>query len=142
MAKAYDVPAAERYRKRTAQNGQLAAELDAWQKSISKSWKMIRFGNSRAENQDQQWKIECEVFLDLIAPDSVEIEIFADSPDGAMPFRQTMQVIKSSSEGQYLYEGNIPSSRPVEHYSLRIIPAHRGAVIPIEDNHILWKHPI
>ena len=138
------LPAAERFKLRTTQTGQLARELDAWQKSLLQSWNMIRFGKSRAVQLNKHWQIECEVFIDELTPKMIKVEIYADPSEETGPILETLQVMNSLSfgKGGYLYGGNVPSSRPIEHYSLRIIPDHNGAVIPLEDNHILWRHPI
>jgi glycogen phosphorylase len=138
-------PAADRFKSRAADKAQTAKELDRWQKTLENAWDRIRFGRSVIGRQDDRWQIECEIFTGDIPPESLSVEAYADPVDGFKHLRKSLELVRkitSRSEPCYLYRGVVQAVRPAEHYSLRLIPAHSAAVIPLEDNHILWKYPI
>jgi starch phosphorylase len=137
-------PAAKRFSQRTAQKAALAGALYSWHAALQQSWGKIRFGKSSFYKKDDRWRIECEVYAGDLTPESFKVEIYADPDDFFAASHQAMEISKRLPypEPCYLYGGDVPSSRPIIHYSLRIIPEHSAAIIPLEDNHILWKHPI
>jgi starch phosphorylase len=137
-------PAAKRLGLRTASDGKLSQELAAWQKSIETSWDKLSFGDSRIINQGEQWEVECRVFMDKLSPDSIAVEIIADPVPGHEMTRQglTLQKRLPGEEPFGTFRGQVRADRPAEDFSLRIIPSHPSAIIPLESRFILWKHPI
>jgi starch phosphorylase len=39
----------------------------------------------------------------------------------------------------YVYNAQVPASRPVSDYTPRVIPYHPDAIIPLEAAQILWQ---
>jgi starch phosphorylase len=137
-------PAVRRLGLRTASDGRLSQELAAWQKSIEASWDKLSFGDSRIINQGEQWEVECQVFMDKLSPDSIAVEIIADPVPGHAMTRQGLTLRKRlpGEEPFCTFRGQVRADRPAEDFSLRIIPSHPSAIIPLESRFILWKHPI
>ncbi len=138
------VPAIQRLTQRTADNNKLAKELFSWQQSLQNDWGMVKFGRGSIELKNGQWQVKCEVYPGKVALRSISVELFADPLEDSEYIHRTLKLEGKlpDQENCFLYSGEISSTRPMEHYSLRIIPSHPAAVIPLEDNHIIWKYPI
>jgi len=135
-------PAANRLGQRTDHNAKIAKDLALWQRAIDKSFGKIRFVRSSLTKIGDQWQVECEVFMDSLPPGSISVEVYADPVDDFERYLQTLTSSQKLSDFIWLFKGQIPGDRPPQHYSLRIVPSHPAAIIPLENNHILWKHPI
>jgi starch phosphorylase len=125
-----------------AQNGaELAKELHTWQSALQQYWAEVHIGNVQVEKKDDQWFFEAPVYLGRLDPALVRIELYADAVDKEGPFRQPMiqgNKLIGAVNG-YVYSGGVPATRPAEHFSLRIVPAHPAARVPLEEPHILWQ---
>jgi glycogen phosphorylase len=135
------LPAAEAYRERTANGGKVAAELEQWHRNLAENWKGLRFGEVRVFQEENDWRFEAQVYCGDIDPEQLNVEIYAEPRGGETPSRAVMKK-KGSIPGTvngYLYVGDVPTAHPSEHYSLRIIPCHPNAHIPIEAAFILWQ---
>jgi starch phosphorylase len=49
------------------------------------------------------------------------------------------QAIPGSTNG-YIYAGAITTSRPVEDFTVRVVPYHPNALLPAELPLIAWQH--
>jgi starch phosphorylase len=137
----YYVPSASRYREREASNGALARQILLWQKTVAEHWSKLSFGRLDCETSGDFHDFRVEVLLDDLDPDALLVELFAQSPEGEPPLRQPMtrgERLKGSVKG-FLYTARVPSSRPAEHYTPRIVPAFRDVNVPLEAKQILWQ---
>ncbi len=138
------LPAAEAYRRREADNGKLAKELDLWARKLAENWGSLRFLGTKVSRDGEYWKFEVQIFLDEIDPGMIKVEIYADGEDGEPPLRIAMAkqepISEMANEYRYIYEAKVPATRPSEHYTPRIVPYHPDAFIPLEESHILWEH--
>jgi starch phosphorylase len=66
------------------------------------------------------------------------VELYADPLDGEKPFRARMEPGKPGTQ-DCIYRIEVPTSRPADHYTPRVIPFDPEADIPLEDRHILWQ---
>ncbi len=134
------LPAAAEYRRRAANGGAAGARIVEWQRLLELKWKAVRFGEAKVETLESVHRFEVHVYLDDIAPEAVCVELFADSHDGAPPFR--LEMIRAGelfgSTGGYVYAGSAPTTRPAADYTPRIVPRHEGAAVPLEAAQILW----
>lgn len=91
---------------------------------------------------DGVWKFEVQVYLADICPDAVRVELYADPLGNEEPVRITMSRdgAIAGAVNSHRYLGAAPSSRPVEHYTPRVVPAHPEARVPLEESHICWFH--
>jgi starch phosphorylase len=69
----------------------------------------------------------------------VRVEAFADSLGNAPPTRQLLDVAEDPRKGSWIYRGSVPASRPVDDYTIRVIPDHPGVRVPLEMPLILWS---
>jgi len=51
---------------------------------------------------------------------------------------QQMEGLSGAVHG-YSYTAVIPAHRPISDYTVRIIPSHRAAQVPLENHCILWQ---
>jgi glycogen phosphorylase len=132
--------AASAFRQRSAKQGAMGADLFKWQTHIAQHWSNLRFGSATVSQNDGQYLFHVQVFLDELDPDSVAIELFADSKDDRPLTRHPMTRGEHlvGSTNAFTYTARIPADRPLADYTPRLVPHHPGARVPIEAPYILW----
>jgi glycogen phosphorylase len=137
----YYLPAAQAYRERSKNHGALGKELLEWQSRLRQHWPAIYFGNVHLETLSGQHQFHVQVYLDELDPDELEVELYADSPNGGAPVRQKMmrgEQLVGATKG-WIYVAQVPAQRPAEDFTARLIPRHNGAAIPLEAAQIKWQ---
>jgi starch phosphorylase len=136
----YYLPAVKAYRRRLKNNAELAHALVKWQRALLRSWHAVHFLNLEVESGESGHRIEVHVYLDDLSPEMVQVEVYAEFPEGEEPFCQTMDRTDSlpGSVNSYIYKTTVPADIPVNHYTPRIVPMHPAARVPLEEAHILW----
>jgi starch phosphorylase len=134
------LPAAGNFRRRTADNLQLARELKLWLGDLRRHWDAIHWGNLDVETAGDRHVIRVQVYLGEIVPDSVGVELYADPRPGALPERHAMRRDQalSGAAGGYRYVAEVAADRPAGEYTPRVVAAHPEAVIPAEAHGIRW----
>lgn len=136
----YYLPAAAAYRERARAPGTLGGSFLDWQRSLSRHWSAIRFGELKVASSADRRSFEIQVYLDDLDPDAVRVELYADPRADEPPVRQEMargNQLVGSTKG-YSYSASVSSERPASDYTPRIIPWHTVVRIPLEEAHILW----
>ncbi len=134
------IPVTLRIRERTANDGQMASEIYAWQTALEQCWPDLRFGDLKVQASDGRWLFEVTVYLGELKPEWVSVELYAEpTEEDAVRLPMTHGDRLPGEVNAYTYHGEAPATRPAEHYTPRIIPAHPAAAIPLEDAHILWQ---
>ncbi|MBL8227997.1 MAG: alpha-glucan family phosphorylase [Bryobacterales bacterium] len=137
----YYLKAAAAYRKRADNGGALGLDLLRWRQALDDGWNQIHVAKHEVLSTPTGHQFRLHIHLDELPADSVRVEIYAD-PDspGQPPFRQTMQPCQElpGVTGGYCFVAEVPNSRPADHYTPRVIPHHRDAVVPLEASHIAW----
>jgi starch phosphorylase len=136
------IPTAAKFISRTRDEASLAEELYAWHMALEQYWSQVHFGNMQIETGDDVWNFEIPVYLGELDPSFVQVEIYADPVNDKDAVHQPMKRGEklSGAINGYIYRGSVPKTRPAEGFTLRVIPAHREAFIPMENSHILWQH--
>lgn len=136
-------PATAALRRRIANGGKVAAELDAWHQALAEGWREIRFGAMRVIEEGSSRCVEVEVYAGEINPEQLRVELYADPKDAHdRPFSMAMLrwgPIPGALNG-YVYRADCPTDRPAEEFTPRIVPYHPEAWVPLEEALILWKH--
>jgi starch phosphorylase len=138
----YYLPAAEDSRTRSADNARLAEELCGWETALNTHWSGIHFGEVCVERAGDRYDFAVQIYLNDIAPDAVQVQLYAESKHNGEPLIVPMKqgdALTGSVSG-YTYHANVAADRPKEHFTARIVPHHQHAHIPLEINHILWQH--
>ncbi|OPX79812.1 MAG: Carbohydrate phosphorylase [Methanosaeta sp. PtaB.Bin039] len=135
------LPAASAYRRRSADGGRLARELEAWQSRIEAGWSQVRFVHMQVDREGDDWQITALVHLGSLQPEDVKAEVYADPLKEEQPFVKEMDILKSAprEEVSWMYQASVPASRPSHHYTPRLVPYHKEALVPKEEGHILWQ---
>ena len=134
------VPAAKGYRDRTARKAKLSRELQHWQEKVQETWEGLRFGEMHITRLNSHYTFDVHVYLGDMDPSWINVELYANGENGDDSIRITMNQSEAITGmvNAYLYRCTAPDSRPVEHYTPRIIPFHPCASIPLEISSILW----
>ena len=128
------------FRQRAENRGSLGANLVAWRADLAKYWSALRFGSATVQQQGDQCVFQVQVFLDVLNPDAVRVELYADAQKDAAPITQPMnrgERLVGATNG-FTYTAVVPASRPAADYTPRLIPQHVGASVPLEAPFILW----
>jgi glycogen phosphorylase len=136
----YYLQAAAAFHERAANRGLLGAELLRWQAELAKHWSTIRFGSAKVDHHGEHYTFQAQAFVGNLDPEAVMVELFADGQNGGAPERHVMRrgqpVLGFGNGFEYIVQ--IPSDRPAADYTPRLIPARRGAFVPLETPYILW----
>lgn len=136
-------PAVEALSRRVKDGGKLAAELEQWSSKLRAGWHSLRFGDVRVTKTNQHWHFDAQVYFGEIEPDQVQVELYANPMnEHEGPVRIIMRkngAIFGAVKG-YLFRAECPFTRPADHFTVRIVPFHPEARVPIEEQLILWQH--
>ena len=117
-----------------------ARNIVLWQQTIERHWSSIRFGRLEIKEKDQGLAFTVQVYLDDLDPNFVQVELYADGGDEYPVELHQMhrsEPLVGAIHG-YLYTCEVTGGRPATDYTVRIVPFHPEATIPIEANQILW----
>jgi starch phosphorylase len=135
------VPAAAAYRRRKAQAGGVAQDLQRWSQHLEQHWSGIRFGEMTAHANGGKLTLSVPVYLGEIPGDSVRVEIYADPENAEAPFVQPMipgEPIPNVPNAS-VYRATLDAARSPGDFTARVVPYHREARIPIEMSLIAWQ---
>ncbi|HEB98205.1 MAG TPA: alpha-glucan family phosphorylase [Thiotrichales bacterium] len=138
----YYLPLAGKVARRSADGAALAGAIRDWQQQIQAHWPAIHFGNVEIRQDELRIGVQAQVYLDELPADTLSVELYADPRDeGAAPERHPLQRVErlAGSVNGYLYTALIPSQRPASDYTLRVVPNHPDALVPLEANAIHWQ---
>jgi len=133
-------PAAANYRRRAADNGALASQIEDWYGSLRRHWAGVRFGNFYLQEEDVCYTMRVQVYLGGVKPEWVAVELYADEIGPLKQMRIPMkqgEAITGAVNG-WVYQADAPKDRPADHYTPRIVPHHVEALVPLEAWQILW----
>jgi starch phosphorylase len=135
----YYLPAASTYRERAADRGAGGARLSRWRRALEQKWSALRLGKVRVDRDGDQHLFEVEVELAGLDPEAVEVELYADGAGDQASVRQEMtRVQRPAGTSGNTYRARVPAARPASDYTVRLVPHHDGAAIPLEEARILW----
>jgi glycogen phosphorylase len=135
------LPAAAACSERAANNGAVGKQIVTWQHTLEQKWATLRFGEMKVTTDGKQHVFEVQVYLEDLDPDSVRLELYANSLNSGDPVRQEMKRVceLAGVPGGYAYSGAVPAARPPADYTARVIPHRDGVAIPLETSRILWQ---
>ena len=135
------LPAAAAYQERRADNGALGVRIARWQRELRQKWAGLHFGEVTLETRDGQHEFVAHAYLNGLDPDAVRVELYAEGIVSGAPVRQQMQRMHRlvAAVTGYAYAGRVPAERPASDYTVRLIPRHDAAQVPLEASQILWQ---
>jgi starch phosphorylase len=135
------VPGAAAYRQRAALDNGLARELAAWSRHLVEHWADIRFGERTAVLDAGVLTVSVPVDLGGIRPGMVRVELYAEPSGGEDVGVQPMHPTEpaAGSPNRIVYGTSIQTARPAADFTVRIVPWHPGARVPLELALIAWQ---
>lgn len=134
-------PASTVYHERVANGGALARELCCWEMNLRQNWHELHFGRMDAAREDETWRVSLPVYLGEVEPDSVTVELYAESGDGErasiVPLGRDESIV--GAKNGFVYVGYVTATRPIDDYTARIVPCHPKVSIPMEIPFIYWQ---
>ena len=135
------LPAARAYRARSAQRAALGAAIARWRDEVARHWSEVRVEGVELVQAGDRYTATARIALGGLAATAVRVELYADPlPQGdpeRWPLRATGPV--EGCAGVWDYRGEFPTCRPAAAYTLRVIPYHPAAVVPLEASEIVWQ---
>ncbi|MEX0883417.1 MAG: alpha-glucan family phosphorylase, partial [Cyclobacteriaceae bacterium] len=137
----YYLPAAEMYLERSAAKAELGMKIFEIQQHLREHWAEISFGEIVTETKGENHLFQVSLMLGEIHPEWVSVEIFSEDTNGGMPEKKKMERGEMVEDhGHNVYRGNVPATRPIAHFTIRVIPFFNGMALPLEASQILWQH--
>lgn len=135
------VPAARAYRRRAADQGKLAFELERWRRQIAASWASVHVTDVHVESARGRHHFEAHVSLGPLPPEAVRVELYAEPEASGDPLRVAMRRgdMLPGTSGVHRYFAATSTERPVGDFTLRVMPHHPEAQVPLEAPEILWQ---
>ena len=135
------LPAASAFLKRAAENGASGSELATWRRALDQRWPALRIGEVRVDTAGGRHRFEARVYLNDLDPNAVRVELYANGVEEGAPERREMAPSLETKEAERgsAYRAEVPAERPATDYTVRVIPRHEGASVPLEAGHILWQ---
>lgn len=133
------LPAAAEYLARAGDGAKLGTELLGWREQLARSWNDVRFGPVQVEQRDGLLHFDVPVDFGGLKPDSVHVELFAESQNGGEPFREIMQPNGQAAGNSHHYLAAAPATRNAADFTPRLVPFHPHALGPLEAPEILWR---
>jgi starch phosphorylase len=137
----YYLPAAVAYHQRVAEGGAVGAQLLHWQRTLMHGWPSIHFGDFRVDTADGDHVFHAQVYLGEVSLDAVRVELYGDGANGNGPVCEPMTPSEPliGAVNGYLFTARAPANRPALDYTLRVVPYHPQATVPLEAAQILWR---
>ena len=135
------LPAATAYHQRAENHGAIGLQIVGWQHELQQKWTMLRFGEVQRQTVGEQYLFEIQIYLDSVDPAAISVELYADAGSIGTPVRQAMQCITPPQNpgAAGVYRGQVPATRSVDDYTVRIVPCREGVMVPLEFGAILWQ---
>jgi starch phosphorylase len=135
------LPAAAAYQERRADNGAHGVRIARWQLELRQKWAGLHFGDVTLETRDGQHEFVAHAYLNGLDPDAVRVELYAEGILSDAPVRQEMQRMHRlvAAATGYAYAGRVSAERPASDYTVRLVPHHDAAQVPLEASQILWQ---
>ena len=135
------LPAAATYRERAADQGAVGEQVANWQRTLEQKWATLRFGEMKVETDGEQHLFDVQVYLNGLDPTAVRVELYADGVNGGAPMRREMTPVRQLGDGTngYVYQAQVPATRPAAEHTARVIPHCPGVAVPLETPRILWQ---
>ncbi len=136
----YYLPAAASFHSRTADKGALGKKINDWRMGLEQKWAGLRFESVKVETRDGKHFFEARLFLNGLAPQALQVELYADGVGPGLAAKQEMKASQTPSGGSdTLFNAAVPADRPANDYTARVFPAFAGVSVPLEEGRILWQ---
>jgi starch phosphorylase len=137
----YYLPCAHALEGRLADGAAAARDLQQWTQRLHAHWPALHMGASAVTSTDDGFEIDVQVYLDDLPPDDVAVQLYADGTTPDAP--SECQVLERGPAlpgaiNGFHYHARLTTARPADDYTVRIVPSHPLADVPLEEDAILW----
>jgi len=139
LEKAY-LPSARALSERIADGAAAAKDMAAWAQHLHRAWPGVHIGEPDFNAREDGWDVSVPVYLAEIAADDVRVELYAGRTEraGIEIFTLVRGGTVPGAASGYFYRGRLGANRPVGDYTVRVLPAHPGVLVPAEIALIRW----
>ncbi|MDE1987365.1 MAG: alpha-glucan family phosphorylase [Alphaproteobacteria bacterium] len=136
------LPLAKAIRARQKDHCADAKAMNQWSRTLHRRWPSLHIGNPMITRTETACRLVVPIYLGEVSPASVRVELFADAtaeyePEAVLLHQE--HAIPGSTNG-YVFAGAVTGSRPLEDYTVRVVPFHPNAFLPAELPLIAWQH--
>jgi len=140
-SESYYLAAASAYRARREQDARLGTELETWAQETTRHWPAVTIEAVERVIEGGRL-VTARVNCNGLDPDWLKVELYADalSPDSAAE-RVTMTAVDNPGDNSEscVYRAEVATQRPLDDYTVRILPEHPAAHLPLELNLVTWE---
>jgi len=135
------LPAAREYRRRAADQGKLALEIETWRHAVRASWPSVHVTDVHVESARGRHLFEAHVSLGPLLPEAVRVELYAEAegPGEAVRIGMERRDTLPGTSGVHRYAAAAPGERPAGDFTVRVRPHHPAVRVPLEAPEILWQ---
>ena len=144
----YYVSASRRYNELVREDMKGAKDLAEWRQKIMTNWDQIRIRRVHVQNGTPvpvsgRLSIEADIFLNELAPEDVDVEIYCGPLNLRDDFSQRntiqMQAINLQGNGNYRFQGQIPCDKTGKYgFTIRVLPSSRKLETPYTAGLVIW----
>jgi starch phosphorylase len=135
------LPAAAGYHERAASESKVGVSLLHWKQNIAQHWNAVRFVKCSVETHEEQHLFRAEISAGNLKPEELSVQLYADAVQKSGLAIETMAAVEARADtpGTLIYSAEIPAARSAGDFTLRIVPHHANAAVPLEAAQILWQ---
>ncbi|MDR3417921.1 MAG: alpha-glucan family phosphorylase [Nevskia sp.] len=133
-------PGAAAHERRAANNAALAVELQAWAAALRAGWHQIHIGSVQRQREGARLRCSAQVYLGEIGSGGVAVQLYADGLQGGGAEVHVLQrrAPIAGALNAFVYDLELDTPRADGDYTLRVVPYHPQAVVPLELELIHW----
>lgn len=141
-AERFYLPAAEAFRRRSADGARLAGELARWASALDAHWSEVRFIDVAMEPEEGGWRFTARIDSGELPVTYLRAEVYAGGgPAGGnaecVPMEPGEAVPGSATA--HVWRAHLRSARPASDFTVRVVPYHPAARVPAEERHVSWQ---
>ena len=135
------LPAAAKFLERAADGNGLGKALVEWKADVVRNWSSVQFESVTVKQGDGSCEFSVKLVSGGLKPEALRVEVYAPSGLGGgtelwqMPFCSEL----TEPSETLCYCLKMSGSRPASDFTVRVIPYHLAASIPLEADEILWQ---
>jgi starch phosphorylase len=136
----YYLPAAADYGQRCADGAAVARSLWHWERQIRHRWHEVHAGALEVVREDDGWTFSLPAYLGDLPVDSVAAQLYAEAAGGQPSTRVAMQQVGpvTGAINGVMFRAHVGAQRPAGDFTVRLVPSHPHAKVPLESNRIRW----
>jgi hypothetical protein len=100
-----------------------------WRNSVAKHWTKLNFGSVHTETIGDFHQFRAQVYLGVLEPETVLVELYANSQKGGRPFRRPMARAEAlvGAVGSFTFAAQMPSTWPITEVVANLCAKHPHA---------------